>query len=333
MQSRYDRKVELILHDNRWADLKMHLFSDELIHLHPMACLANYNSWDYNQVKGIPSLSPDETKCLYDILSKLQHKCLWINDDLKRFDPSIWFHPAQIIRRDDVYKYSLELRDFVIACEKKCPHERNCMHNVIAELPGARELKNLPRDPLSIPELCFHLKQESYTPAILFNLSRQQCEILTTLVFNCLKQKENKDQALIKHRKQAAAAKKQFEKAQKHNAFKTMQGNTKGMSEKEISEDIEEYVNSFKPNFCAAEYAYSFIPEGKHWNNDAEWWLIRALKKCPRLEGLIRGLRKGIAVHHAGLEKPYREAVEVLLPFYVLELLAWCLQPERLRWD
>ena len=239
------------------------------------------------------------------------------------------------IRKADIFAWEKELKKVLLQwmADHKSPFDQ-----VLLELTPNEATESLKRVPLSssssmtdsdkvdpldltsttLPML-YQLHKRRALPAILFNYDRSQCEeiaycVLTQLVEAELKWKEGpqwmkfmdgyeKYQELKekKARKPAKASKK-TNKKDEETISKT------DRIRDEASEGVSIY-DLFDPNAPQAEF--SFANPKQLQNAELEEY-IRQLRYRHIKEELIDLLRRGIGIHHAGMNRKYRQCVEML---------------------
>lgn len=175
-------------------------------------------------------------------------------------------------------------------------------------VPGQRSLKN---ERMSTFALLCDLHKEDGIPAILFNYDRVECERTLEFVLEQLQsteqiwketnrgwQKEIKDYNLWKASKdKRKIPKKSSEKVTKQEKMR-----------EEANSDVSRW-ESFDPERPLEEF--SFADNTRLTRSELEGF-IDSLKGEDIRPHLFSALERGIAVHHAGMNRRYRQVVEIL---------------------
>ena len=325
------RKVYKVLHNERWNDLFPWIWAHDkcaVVPLNPcwilnkltaMKPLINAQTFP-NDLK----LLPDHCIMLYDAL--LPH----IDESSKQnLDPKTFFQD----RQDALW--NLSMRD-ASAWEKELKlslFNMNPEHqqNVLVSLSTESEACFVKSDEMlgqlgewqyvnrQIVPLTEDLKRRDMLPAVCFMLSRSGCLFLARSVtkgFQAKEKAKRSDKQWMSKRQKLETTleelKKQYEKC-KSKILVDENGEVisddKGDIKSEIDANRQKLIEMLKPDpeFCVAqvsdsdiEDAFGSMPHGKSWRDFCVPYY------------LIPALRRGIGVHHAGLNKKYRQAVERL---------------------
>lgn len=161
------------------------------------------------------------------------------------------------------------------------------------------------------------LYKQNALPAILFNFDRSACEKIALAVLNGLERAEKswknssakwksfmegyekwKESKIVKKIRKDVRSKKE------KNKDGDMERLTKAEIERESTEQGSSKYESFDPDEPREEFSFA-VPnkvektEIEDYFRKMEWWGVSKL--------LMRALRRGIAVHHAGMNRHYRQ--------------------------
>mmetsp|Transcript_4786 Transcript_4786/g.11350 ORF Transcript_4786/g.11350 Transcript_4786/m.11350 type:complete len:1865 (-) Transcript_4786:396-5990(-) len=337
VQSTHKRKINLIIHRTRWADLSKYMYvpkslrsfsavqRQERIHsfqyVHPCSALGAELART-----GFPpdlNFAPKDCMLLYDAMQKIKLP----EQEKKRIEdlhPEIFFKNLLYIKKSDVQKYEKILKDELYKWSS------TGMKDEIVKLVSAlsKGLDNgIKANEDDTKGTCYsvdYLKErfvsftidllnENYLPAVVFNLDRQICEDLVATMLFTLEDMEEKALAVDDKtaRKQTKDKTKQLKKEKRDRDKKKRNKDEDALpGEEEEGGGVVEEETLYN-----VDSRFSFIEDGKAMESgEMEWWLDRLLwkTKWPRTHLLIRALQRGIGVHHDELERAYKDLVETL---------------------
>lgn len=331
-------EFEMIVHSTRYSDLRKFIWkphqgagfpglqrvdrlpvpglddgsaaADMFSYIHPVASLLN-------RARGsISDLSFEARDCLslWAAMAKHQTKDYPIDPSL---DPRKAF--GKVIRKVDVADYEAKLKTVleVWMADRKSPFDavRKDLRSdtKVSEVPS----EDLPKHALG---LVMDLHAQGALPAILFNYDRVQCEEVAFQLLEEITEAEDAWKSSSPEWKRKMA---RFEKWQKDGSKlkalneKTKKAAAKGKGGKDEDggpddgriDDDPSVLASFDPK--APLSAFSFADETKFSASEIEQtiWSLRWKDINPKI---ISALRRGIGVHHAGMNHKYRQVVEML---------------------
>ena len=305
---------------------------DGLTFFHPVASLINRS-------RGIPQdLSLEARDCLLLWTSMHQHQtdAFLIDQDL---------HPSrlpQVVRKAHIIEWEKKLK---AALQSWMLQDQSPFNKVVEDL--GRPIQDVRRDRVHIsnteaepsttvngvipidaddleqttlPLLC-KLQERDALPAILFNYDRSKCENICRAILVQLQNAE----ATMKESSPAWKAKMKGYEQYLKNKSKQTPKNAVASKKKGKGNDEEEMSKTDKIQDAASEevnpYA-NFDPnapvDGFHFANatKAEATELAAIQRQLQRRGLkpwlMESLTRGIGVHHAGMNRKYRQAVEML---------------------
>ncbi|KAF2437131.1 P-loop containing nucleoside triphosphate hydrolase protein [Tothia fuscella] len=303
--------------------------------VHPIASLVNRS-------RGIPEdLSLEARDCLlfYQAIAKHQ------ND---KFSVSPNLHPAkalpEVIRKADVLKWEQQLKT-VLKDWMKHPDSpfdlvlkelsRSALRSRVGDLSvsssangpeqTARRVEPHSLESTTLP-LLVELHQKEALPAILFNYDRAACESLAQLVIKELEDNEKAWKANSAAWKKKMEAWEAYKLSQELASKKAPAAKSKKKGKRGDDDDDEDRVSKADLAKEAASSDFSllasFDPEtpldGYHfadWKKLTTSELADYTKELTRRgvpNWLIKALGRGIGVHHAGMNRKYRQVVEML---------------------
>ena len=307
-----------------------------LAHIHPVASLINKS-------RGIPddlSLEARDCLLLYQSMSRHQTKEFPVDPALS---PSHKVSP-QIIRKADIIDWEASLKKLLKAW---MVNDRSPFDKVHEDLSRSLEVTNNNDEQISketvpdrlhddmaiinpddlyattLPLLC-KLYERDALPAIFFNYDRHKCESICKVLIQKLMEAETQ----WKHSSPAWKAKlagfekwkiEQAKMAGKRQTKKLPAKKGKGNDEDDASskidklqeaasDDVNPYTN-FDPD--APVDGFHFASRSKADASELDTYYGQ-LKYRGLPAWLIDGLQRGIGVHHAGMNRKYRQIVEIL---------------------
>ncbi|RWA07691.1 hypothetical protein EKO27_g7420 [Xylaria grammica] len=290
--------------------------------IHPIATLANRTGVDLEEL----SLEPRDALTLWEEMNKLQTEKFPLDDSLSPPQAS-----SGILRKSDALLWIQRLKSILAAWmqDDTSPFDQVCYnlgpdrmarHNSNSEKKQAGPTSRYSSEqPLSIKNgersstfaLLCDLYKEDGLPAILFNYDRVECERTLEFVLQQLVaaeenwkgsnrgwQKDIRDYNLWKSSKgKRKIPKKDTEKLTKQERMR-----------EEANTDVSRW-ESFDPN--RPQEDFSFADSSRLTRSELEGF-IKSLEGENIRPHLFSALERGIAVHHAGMNRSYRQVVEIL---------------------
>ncbi|EIN08256.1 P-loop containing nucleoside triphosphate hydrolase protein [Punctularia strigosozonata HHB-11173 SS5] len=298
--------------------------SDRLSFLHPASLLA----FGARSLPSDFSLEARDTLSLYRTLER--HRDAIPDVDIDSLDPVKYLPSSRLLRQNDVLQYEAALKKTL--SELMASFDVNDSHAPLLRI--ARDLEDpeftrlrtvspaiLHAQPSRLAffnnfiYLVSDLHVAGDLPAIAFNFDRHDCELLAQVLVQNLQQAESQWRRVSPEWQKKL---KQFEvwiatEKQRQRTVGRMSKN-KQRTEAGVDETPSQvsWESSFDPtdpspqfSFAGNNRAYSFN-ELKEDLDD----MVRSRTHIP--EWAVQALRRGIAVHHAGMNKRYRNLVESL---------------------
>ena len=346
-QKSYGHQSTMVVHQHRYSDLRKFMYTapddfafnglttepsfgtlglDDLAgltHIHPVASLGH-------DARGMPrdlSLEARDCYILWEIMSKHQTDDFPVPSSL---DPESGVLPA-IIRKKDVIGWEASLKDLLRTWMENA--QRSPFHRVVQELQvrnssrlsqtskgtdstpsEATDGKNLLKTTLP---LLYQLHERNALPAILFNYDRSKCVAIGIAVLDQLEEAEEKWKStsqtwqnkvqkweLYKKNQEKAASKKPAKSSKKKGKGDDEEGSTKADMVQDMANlDLDPMAN-FDPD--APLEPFSFAVHSKVDSAELKEY-FRQLKWKGIAQGLMDALRRGIGIHHAGMNRKYRQ--------------------------
>ncbi|KAG6161619.1 hypothetical protein E4U51_007000 [Claviceps purpurea] len=300
-------------------------------HVHPVATLVNRNRGKLNDI----NLEPRDCFVLWKYMSKHQTKDFCISDNL---NPEHSF--SGIIKKSDVTKWEAALKRvmerWIQAADSPFPSLRADLQSLTAQSAPVNSKTPKVKEPTSAKSvdpgteasdlrnaalpLLTDLHRHESLPAILFNYDRTYCERILCFVNDQLKVAEDKWKADSPAWQRKIA---KFEEWKRSGVKSKQKVNRTGPNQRrqdegehskldsmqdEADKDISRW-ESFDPE--APLEMFSFADRTKMLDSEFEIQIERL--KWQNLKPEILGaLRRGLGVHHAGMNREYRQIVEML---------------------
>lgn len=340
-------EVSLVVHKERHADLRSHVFipdqknmidlsdgvlvnrrgiADEHLEearkhanshveeLHPASALSSY----VLRTHGFPSelsFEPRDTLTLFD---KMMEKAGGMDEALCQLKPEWRFKNDVRIARPRAREFELSLQDILVRWAKGSEKQQQWLEAVLTDLQqGLTTATQTAETELGTSieygegeaiggpflDLLVSLGASDRLPALVFNFDRFVCVELveqTVLRLERLEAQYEREHAREIEAKQRAIERAQ-KQAQKEQERKKKDEDTMPEEQPQMMQEEEGPVNKL----------FTFVKEGEQMVKQELDALLKTLKLDEK-DILVRALHRGIGIHHPGLSKKYRSAVEIL---------------------
>ncbi|KAI1433428.1 hypothetical protein GGR50DRAFT_668519 [Xylaria sp. CBS 124048] len=285
--------------------------------IHPISALSHKIGVDLDDL----SLEPRDALTLWESMNKFQNKRFPLDDSL---------HPAKVFpsvpKKADVLAWAKRLKDVLAVWlqDNSSPFDQVCdslnsdKRGTITDGKGpVRKQSNSPEQPdakvdrLSVLPLLCELLKDDGLPAILFDYDRVECE---NALESVLEQLETAEKAWKNTSTEWRAKLRDYNqyKESKDKRKVTKKPTTKVTKEEKMREEASEEVSpwaSFDPEKPLSNFSFA---DGSRLTQSELEDFIQSLAGENIQEHLFSALRRGIAVHHAGMNRRYRQVVEIL---------------------
>ncbi|KAF7185809.1 putative helicase [Pseudocercospora fuligena] len=172
----------------------------------------------------------------------------------------------------------------------------------------------------TLPLLC-RLHEQDALPAILFNYDRHQCEHICRSVTEQLQRAELKQVKSGKSWEKTLERFEEYKKLKAKNNARTAKATSKKTKLQGDDDDKTSKMDESRDGDASSKWE-SFNPDGPadgyHFADYTKVLMteldiiVRQLRKREIAEWLIDALARGVGVHHAGMNRKYRQVVEIL---------------------
>ncbi|QRV75685.1 DEAD/DEAH box helicase [Ceratobasidium sp. AG-Ba] len=286
---------------------------DHMPVIHPMEAL----------LLGGQTIPPDLALEAQDCLSLYRMLETCVSDgSLSHLAPDVYFmnKTADFLKQSDVIEYETALKSVVFTWmrEPNAGQKDSYYEKLLSKIENHRRQNGMaitPQDahPPSVAqgrfiELLHKLHVRGDLPCLAFNFDRSGCERYVKTLVSVMKNSEERWRESTPH---WAEKIKQWE-LWKSNS-KARERETQRLSRQNRTLDTPEYEpsswqNTFDPNDPAPEFSFANSVSG--YSKEELEKDIKSLRRQKTPEYLISALKRGIAIHHAGLPKSYRSLVE-----------------------
>lgn len=328
-------EFETIVHQTRYSDLRKFLWqpskqyaldfldpverlpvpglddnsstSSSFFPIHPVATLVNRNRETLDDL----TLEPRDCLLLWKSMAKHQNADYPLDREL---NPQNGF--PKVATKPDVAKYEASLKKTLHSwmLDRNSPFDavqKDLRPQCHVSASSRQELED------SALPLLTDLRSQGALPAILFNYDRVACEEIAFRILSDLQEAENAWKSTDAGWKKKVAKFEQFKKDQaKADALrqKTTKAKAKGKRDEDDigdgrMDDDPSTLSGFDPE--APIERFSLGDETKITRSELEWmiWSLRWKNINP---DILNALRRGIGIHHAGMNRKYRQIVEML---------------------
>jgi ATP-dependent RNA helicase DDX60 len=296
----------------------------ELAPVHPYASLTISNGTFPPDL----ALDPNECFTLFSAMKTAASKSTdsSISNEIRRFQPQLFFKSTPYIKTADVIKYEAELRQ-VMQKWIISPAHKDVLTSALESLGG--ELRNHvsamestydTQTPYafenygeSLLPLLDKLNSADALPALIFHYDRHGIECMAQTLLEQLESAERQWQSTNPAWKTKLQTWNDWQSDAKNRAkreeLKAKTAKKKSLEEETRQKEVT-WLDSFDPDAALPQFSFQSmrskldnkellkeIEELEKWNNTAEW-----IGRC---------LRRGIGIHHSGLNRRLRELVEM----------------------
>ncbi|KAI9055505.1 hypothetical protein LZ554_000454 [Drepanopeziza brunnea f. sp. 'monogermtubi'] len=342
-------EMKMIQHATRYSDLRKYMYEppknfkfsglgksfgvglglDGLVGFkafHPVASLVDKS-------RGMPddlALEPRDCLTLWKAMVKFQTADYKVPDSL---------HPEKAlppcVRKADIFAWEKSLKKVLLQwmADRKSPFDKVIEElsvpssiDVADQVPSSTASSVTDSDAMDPADLnsttlplLYQLHKRRALPAIFFNYDRNQCEQIATTVLNQLVEAETRW-------KEGPAWKKLMEGYEKWKEMKDKKGRKPPKPAKKSKGDDDEggskmdrmrdessegasFYDLFDPEAPQADFSFANPKQLQKAELDE---YMRSLRRKNIREDLIALLTRGIGVHHAGMNRKYRQCVEML---------------------
>ncbi|VDC05091.1 unnamed protein product [Peniophora sp. CBMAI 1063] len=331
---------ELVLHPHRYSHLRKFAYFPQLLQdrkptfkgldkptstgimsfIHPLTALS------FGSAVLPPDLALESVDALdtYKALVKVSQSVAGL--DASSLDPVTFFTPSTLLAQKDVLRYEAALKDALkpLLATSNVQESTSGLKAIVDDL-SAPTLAAANTDVLNTPpnnlllragliHLLTDLKSTGDLPALLFNFDRSDCEMMARFLCQTLEVAESKwreespewKRKLEKVRIWQAAEKERQRRAERLRGAKktSLEEEARTAEDRSWESTFDESQPSEEYSFVGSQTAFSLADLEKEidslrWSTSIPEWAYDAL-------------RRGIAVHHSGMNKGYRNLVERL---------------------
>ncbi|KAH8085472.1 P-loop containing nucleoside triphosphate hydrolase protein [Cristinia sonorae] len=312
------RKFTYLMQDDldptAFPGLEKYTESSNIKFLHPVSLLS----------AGIRNLPPDfslearDCLSLYYALHALRSE---LSIDISDLKPSRFFKKGDLLRQKDILAYEAQLKEVLTRLIKESdPREVSSpVQKVVQTL---QDVEVSRRDAIHISEpgsffnnllyLLSDLHAKGDLPALLFQFDRQGCEAMLKHLLHNLESsertwRETSPVWATKIRKWKIW--QNGERERERQAEKAAKRHKKADEEEGRIDATTTWEETFEPNDPSPQF--SFVGRSAYTKADLEESLGE-IARAGIPQWALDGLRRGIAVHHSGMNKAYRSLVESL---------------------
>ncbi|KAK7972419.1 DEAD/DEAH box helicase [Apiospora saccharicola] len=324
-------ELEMITHSSRYSDLRKFIYhgsdsefsgfqpvdnlplpgldsaygkSDNFTHIHPIGAMSGRSA---DTLNGL-SLEPRDCLALWNCMNRHQTDKFFVDPSL---DP-IRFLP-RVLKKSDVVEWDRALRDQLKSWmnEPDSPFDKVRLEllgdrykqistvttSEDEQSPGQNTTNDSSNQLNSVFFLIQDLRSSDALPAIIFNYDRVRCENILEAILTKLHSAEDE----YRSGPQSKAASKRTDEADN--------GATKHELLRENIDYEQSHWTNFDPDAPIAEFT---LADHTKISRDELEKSLRDLQWLKTSTRLIGALERGVGVHHAGMNRRYRQIVEML---------------------
>ncbi|TVY52513.1 putative helicase [Lachnellula cervina] len=332
-------ELKMIQHGTRYSDLRKYMYEppntfqfagfgksfglglgleglEGFEQFHPVASLVDKS-------RGMPddlALEPRDCLSLWKAMCKCQTDAYKVPDSL---DPAKAL-PA-CIRKADIFAWEKNLKKVLLQwmADSRSPFDQLIVEltpraSIDSAITNGKQLNPLSLKATTLP-LLQQLHKRRALPAILFNYDRSQCEKIAFALLEQLSEAEARwkqgpqwkklMEGYEKYQEQKDKKARKPAKPAKKSKDADDEGGSKMDRMRDEASDGSSIYDLFDPEAPQADF--SFADPKKLQKAELDEY-IRALRWKDIREELIELLKRGVGVHHAGMNRKYRQCVEML---------------------
>ncbi|EEB06458.1 DEAD/DEAH box helicase [Schizosaccharomyces japonicus yFS275] len=327
--------VHLIEHKHRYSDLRKFVYGatrdfdglqdekdcGEIQFLHPASAM----SFSDGSTTGL-TFEPRDCLQLYHAMKLVSKGDFKIS---KKLDPDNYFSDCQFIKKVDVVAYEKKIKEtlhtwaslpnafaptspFQALIRHFCNEPQRLINN---QLKLHKDISSIEYIAKSTLPMLKDLHSRDLLPTICFNYDRQECEFIAETVYKTLTEKEREwrenseewKEKMREYKKWQASATQRAKQAEKFQKLATEKQKLQALKE---AGDVS-WIEFFDPNEPSAEFSFAGVKST--YGKEELYRDLESLRNRHAVpEWYIDALYRGIAIHHSGLNRRYRQIVEVL---------------------
>ena len=289
--------------------------------VHPVASIISESIDTLQDIR----LEPRDCLSLWHAMTKHQQGGYTVDPSL---DPKVFFKGSKIVKKSDVVRWEAALKKELAAwmADPKSPFEatrhelQGDQYRQVSRIHTEERQVESTNNIMSEFSLILDLRSKGALPAIMFNYDRDGCE---TSLFGLLGLLEKAEGKYRESSPEWAAKLADFEKWKKANLkakFKAPKTNSRGkrggddddnggastksdLAREEASRELSPW-DSFDPDAPLAEFSFADVTKISQSELDN---LLKSLQWTDLKPAFINGIRRGLGVHHAGMNRQYRQ--------------------------
>ncbi|KAG1903002.1 uncharacterized protein F5891DRAFT_111844 [Suillus fuscotomentosus] len=314
------RKFYYNIHEkprDTFQGLSTYKTTERMRFLHPLSILSS-------SARSLPSdlaLEAVDTLHLYHALSM----CNALQPSiLAALDPAVFFSSSKPLQQKDVIQYEEALKQHLVPLlssfdsqDSGTPLSRvivQLQDDDLSRIPD-RVLNSAPSRVVSSDNI-IHLVADLHTqgdlPGIFFSFDRTDCEYMAKILNRVLEIKEDKWRQTSPEWKRKMAQYNAYLQNAKERERQAARASKHKADEEDKRADTSEWQASFRPDDPLPDFSFAGQNTSYTASELDEDIVHLGWRTPPIPEWALKCLRRGIAVHHAGMNKGYRAIVESL---------------------
>ncbi|WBW74660.1 DEAD/DEAH box helicase, DDL60 and DDL60L-like protein, implicated in mRNA degradation [Schizosaccharomyces osmophilus] len=335
LQRAHANPIHLIVHEHRYSDLRKFVYggakefkglhdeenNGQIALIHPAAAMSFSEGTTTNL-----AFEPRDLLQLYYAMKLVSKGDFKIS---KRLDPDRYFEDIPFIKKVDVVGYEKKIKATIdtwaslpnafaptsplqALIKHFCTDPQRVVNSQLQLHTSAYSLDAIASNLLPMLK---DLNKQELLPVLCFNYDRQECEYLAENVFKGLVEKEGEWRENSEEWKEKMREFKKWQAAAGQRA-KQMEKFEKTATEKQKEQALKEsgdtaWIEFFDPEEPSPEF--SFAGAKSTYGKEELYRDVESLRRRQVVpEWLVDALYRGIGVHHSGLNRRYRQMVEVL---------------------
>ncbi|KAG2133518.1 hypothetical protein BD769DRAFT_1638952 [Suillus cothurnatus] len=238
-------------------------------------------------------------------------------------DPLVFFSSGKLLRQKDVIRYEEALKQHLALLlssfdlqDSETPLSRvitQLQDDILSHVPD-RVLNSQPDCVISgcnLIHLVADLHAQGDLPGIFFSFDPIDCERMAQILGNALETQEDRWRENSPEWKCKMAQYDAYLQGAKERECKVARASKHKGDEEDKRTDMSEWQTSFRPDDPLPDFSFAG-QSASYTTSELDEEIASLMRRKPSLEWALKCLRRGIAVHHAGMNRGYRLLVESL---------------------
>ncbi|KDQ52162.1 hypothetical protein JAAARDRAFT_73245 [Jaapia argillacea MUCL 33604] len=317
---KYNYALQIPLLTTEFKGLELHRRTGRMRFLHPI----NMLSFGARVLPPDLSLESADTLSLFDALTA-HRETISLMANIDDLDPSKFLPKGRLLRQKDILEYEGALKDVLshLLISENAQDSTSTLHQVIHRLndpiqstvPEA-SLNTLPSTTefrSNLIHLLSDLHISGDLPALLFSFDRSYCEVMARDVLKSLERAEEswRETSPEWKRKIQAWETWRLRSKERERLAERVKKQKKDADDPTVPDTDSSWESSFDPDDPSPQFSFAST-SSTYTKKELDDDIYDLTRRGSVPDWVVRCLRRGIGIHHSGMNKHYRSTVESL---------------------